>query len=226
VIGDQSIAGRVLEGIPTAQRTDLGCTAIMSTLVFVPVWIAGLVLGIETTQELPSPAFVVGALVLGVVPILLATVGSDIIYGLRRQVSEAMQLGQYTLDRKIGEGGNARCIARTMPCSAGEVQHMSQLTYPNTVAVFDYGHSPDGVFYYVMEYLGGIDLEYLVKLLVRSHRTASSRSSSRSRAPSTRPHREAKPPRHQAGQHPPVRARHRARCREGRRLRPGQGNHA
>jgi len=160
-------------------------TAMMSTLVFVPVWIAGVVLAIETTQELPPPAFVVGGLVLGIVPILLASVGSDIIYGLRRQVSEAMQLGQYTLERKIGEGGNGAvyrahhallrrptAIKLLLPDRVGaenldrferEVQHMSQLTHPNTVAVFDYGRSPDGVFYYAMEYLGGIDLEHLVK---------------------------------------------------------------
>ena len=44
-----------------------------------------------------------------------------------------------------------------------EVQHMSQLTHPNTVAVYDYGRSPTASFYYAMEYLGGgIDLENLV----------------------------------------------------------------
>ncbi|MEO7729379.1 MAG: serine/threonine-protein kinase [Kofleriaceae bacterium] len=157
-------------------------TAIMSTVVFIPIWIAGIVLSHE--QELPALAFVVGALVLGIVPILLATVGSGIIYGLRRQVSEAMQLGQYTLGRKIGEGGNGAvyrahhallrrptAIKLLLPDRVGadnvdrferEVQHMSQLTHPNTVAVFDYGRSSDGVFYYAMEYLGGIDLEHLV----------------------------------------------------------------
>jgi serine/threonine-protein kinase len=160
-------------------------TAIISTLVFVPVWLAGIAIARQTTQDIPSPAFIVGGLVIGIVPILLATVGSGIIYGLRRQVSQASQLGQYTLERKIGEGGNGAvyrahhallrrptAIKLLLPDRVGldnldrferEVQNMSQLTHPNTVAIFDYGRSPDGVFYYAMEYLGGIDLEHLVR---------------------------------------------------------------
>jgi serine/threonine-protein kinase len=44
-----------------------------------------------------------------------------------------------------------------------EVRTAATLTHWNTVEVFDYGHTEDGTFYYVMEYLPGMDLQDMVE---------------------------------------------------------------
>jgi serine/threonine-protein kinase len=159
-------------------------TAIVSALSFVPITAAAIGLAFGPIDASPL-AFVGGDVVLSAIVVLIATTGSRVIYGLRRQVTEAMQLGAYTLERKIGEGGmgavyrahhvllrRPTAIKLLPPDRVGaehvarferEVQSMSKLTHPNTVAVFDYGRTPDGVFYYAMEYLDGIDLENLVR---------------------------------------------------------------
>ncbi len=161
-------------------------TILVSAATFFPLVLSAIGLGYFADQkpELPGPALIGSVVLIGGVVTLLATIGSRIIYGLRRQVSAAMRLGSYTLDTKIGEGGNGEVYrahhallrrptaikllrpehvdAVTLDRFEREVQHMSQLTHANTVAIFDYGRSPDGIFYYAMEYLEGIDLEKLV----------------------------------------------------------------
>jgi serine/threonine-protein kinase len=164
-------------------------TAIVTSLGYVPMTIGALFLAKYADwrpgKDVPPLGFIIGFVQIAFVAVVLAAAGSQLIYGLRRKVSAAQQLGKYTLVQKIGEGGmgvvylahhlllrRPTAVKVLQPDRVGavnlerferEVHHMSQLTHPNTVAIYDYGHSSDGVFYYAMEYLGGgIDLQKLV----------------------------------------------------------------
>ncbi len=161
-------------------------TMIVSGCTFVPLTASAIGLVFIREQELPGPAFVGGDMLISAVVVLLATTGSRVIYELNRKVNDSKQLGQYTLGRQLGEGGmgvvyeahhvllrRPTAIKLLQPDRVGadnldrferEVHVMSQLTHPNTAAVYDYGRSPAGVFYYAMEYLGGgLTLATLVK---------------------------------------------------------------
>ncbi len=126
-----------------------------------------------------------GLLVLSSIAIFVFTI---MLARLQRQAREATieakQLGQYKLEQMLGAGamgvvyrGTHAMLRRptaikllnadkVTPQSISrferEVQITSQLTHPNTIAIYDFGRTPEDVFYFAMEYLEGIDLQDLV----------------------------------------------------------------
>jgi len=115
-----------------------------------------------------------------------AAFGAHRIGVLQQQVDDARRLGQYRLQRRLGIGGmgevwlaehvllrQTRAVKIVRPEHAGrpdtlarferEVVATARMQHRNIVEIYDYGRSANGTFYYVMEYLAGINLDDLVE---------------------------------------------------------------
>jgi serine/threonine-protein kinase len=165
--------------------SDARRTALIAVITYLPMLIG--TIGIDSNVLPGRPAhatLILWAAVWAAIGTAGTTVTSRVIYGLRRKVEAALKLGQYTLEDRIGRGGmgvvyrashallrRPTAIKLLDPALVGtgavarferEVQTTSQLTHPNTVAIYDFGRTPDGSFYYAMELLDGVNLEELV----------------------------------------------------------------
>lgn len=110
----------------------------------------------------------------------VSALASHTLYGLRRRAHGAQRLGNYDIERELGRGGmGVVYLARhAMICRPTaikvlesdavarfeqEVRVSATLSHPNTIQIYDFGRTPDGVFYYAMEYLEGLDLQRFVE---------------------------------------------------------------
>ncbi len=136
------------------------------------------------------PAYVLGIAVPTLVCLGLALVSSRVIYRVSVDLARERRMGSYQLTEKIGEGGMGevwrarhRFLARpaaiklirpdSLKTQASdsdvllqrferEAQATALLSSPHTVELYDFGVTEDGTFYYVMEFLKGLDLKSLV----------------------------------------------------------------
>jgi serine/threonine-protein kinase len=134
-------------------------------------------------QESFAATVIWGQTVLGL-SVAVATLASMIQFSLRVRAWEAKQVDRYILEERIGTGAmgevyRARhglmrrptAIKVLRPEISGErnlarfeqeVRQTARLTHPNTIAIYDYGTTDEGHFYYAMELLDGADLERVV----------------------------------------------------------------
>jgi eukaryotic-like serine/threonine-protein kinase len=172
--------------IPNNWRRAALVVGIMAGAPLIGLVLAGLLNDQVGRVLLTDPRVPIEMTLLLILACASAALGVRMVNNLRSEALRARQLGQYKLRRLLGSGGMgdvylAEHVLMKRPCAikvirpekAGdprvlarferEVQATAKLSHWNTVDIFDYGRTEDGTFYYVMEYLPGMNLAELVR---------------------------------------------------------------
>src|SRR5262249_39573631 len=165
-------------------------TFVLSWIASVPVLVVSYVF--DRAQP-PAPVLLqlvtpVSTVLWLIIATTLSTVASRTIYGLRKEVEAAAEIGQYTLEAKIGSGGmgevwRARHRMLIRPAAVKliraqglggqepdlllrrferEARAPAGLPSPHTVQLYDFRVTDNGTLYYGMGMLEGMTLETLV----------------------------------------------------------------
>ncbi|MGA2702254.1 MAG: serine/threonine-protein kinase [Isosphaeraceae bacterium] len=165
--------------------------SMVLTMAMAPLVVLALLSAKAAGSSLMIDELAVNQLALGntlfvLISAALAIFSAYVLHGLRHDLHQARKLGQYQLGEKLGEGGMGEVYLAEhqllkRPCALKlikpdvntnpialarferEVQAAAMLSHPNTIEIFDYGHTDDGTFYYVMQYLPGLTVSDLVR---------------------------------------------------------------
>ena len=163
---------------------------LVATFLAASTWPVAFAMGVGLGHESPPTPIVLMNFLEPYIAAVIAMGPMLVVRRLGAQVERARRMGSYQLVEKLGGGGMGeiwrarhRMLARPAaiklirPALLGvgsrselivrrferEAQATAALQSPHTVELYDFGVTRDGVFYYVMELLDGLNLDELVK---------------------------------------------------------------
>jgi eukaryotic-like serine/threonine-protein kinase len=177
--------------ITVPSRPAQALVAALASASVVPI-VSAIAIAIDLRPAVPPLIFFLHMVLPYLLVVVIAAVGTRLVYSLSIDLKRALDLGSYQLEERLGAGGMGevwrarhRLLARPAAVklirpevieAAGaarvsslrlrferEAQTTALLQSPHTIDLFDYGVTEDGAFYYVMELLDGFDLKSLVQ---------------------------------------------------------------
>jgi hypothetical protein len=162
-------------------------TGIYATLIFPALYVAWAFYA-QRTEAMFAPREIVRlgtAVAIHGTTVAVLILAAHWLWALQRKVFESRTIGRYKVQERIGRGGMGevwrawdqtlkREVAlkvlrtdRQDPIAVArferEVRATTELTHPNTVRVFDFGATDDGISYYAMELLRGEPLSSVMQ---------------------------------------------------------------